>query len=337
LPRLFEQNIGQKDEKVKFFSHGRDYSLSLAAHETTYQIPDSNCSSGKVRGKSEQSSKPCKAINLTMKLLGANQNPNIYGIDDAVTKTSYFIGNDSSKWRTDIANFYSVYYQNIYQGIDFIYRSNEQYLQYDFRVAPNIAPSVIQLEFNGATKTSINKDGELVLAFKGGELRHKQPFAYQVIDGEKRKIEAKFVQLGKNRFGFELGEYDKTKELIIDPLEYLSYIGGSGSSIIQDVVLDSSGNIYLLAEGLQNFTTLNNSASVIAPSTTGLSDIFVTKLDPTATQVLFNAWIGGSSYDTPQEIDIDGNGNIVVGGLTESRNFPMTNARHCYSLNGSQV
>jgi pimeloyl-ACP methyl ester carboxylesterase len=323
LPRLFEQNIGQNDKNIKFISHGKDFNLFLTGNEATYQISDQNCGVTKSKEGVSRGSKSCQSNTLKMKLVGANQNPTIYGIDEAITKTSYFIGNDSSRWQTDISNYYGVYYQQIYDGIDFIYRSNEQNLEYDFRILPNVDPSVIQIEFNGAKKTLINKDGELVLEFKGGELRHKRPFAYQIVDGEKKKVEAEFIQLGKNRFGFKIGEYDKAKELIIDPITYLSYIGGSGTSVIADVVLDSLGNIYLLAEGLQNFTTPSNSAFIIPPSPTGLSDIFVTKLDPTATQVLFNAWIGGSSYDTPQEIDIDGNGNIVVGGLTESRNFPI--------------
>lgn len=118
-------------------------------------------------------------------------------------------------------------------------------MEYDFHILPEAAPKMIQLEFEGMKKTKIDRSGNLVFKLKGVELRHQKLVAYQIIDGEKREVFAEFVLLGKNQVGFKVGDYDSTQELIIDPIIYSTYLGGSGADDTNDVAVDSSGNIYL--------------------------------------------------------------------------------------------
>lgn len=243
-PITFEENKGQTDKSVKFLTRGKGFNLSLSANETVYNVPEANCErSGKENRKRKL--KPCRTLSLKMKMAGANEDSIIQGIEETVTKSNYYIGNDPTKWLDDISNYKTVRYRKIYQGIDVIFQGSEQNLEYDFHVLPGADPKMIQLEFEGMKKTKIDRSGNLVFKFKGVELRHQKPIAYQIIDGEKREVFAEFVLLGKNQVGVKVGDYDSTQELIIDPIIYSTYLGGSGADDTNDVAVDSSGNIYL--------------------------------------------------------------------------------------------
>ena len=334
LPVLFEENKGQFGERIKFLSRGKGFNVLLNANETVFQMPDANCGQRKPAAKI-QTSKPCKTLSLTMKMLGANTNAETRGIDEAVTKSGYFIGNDQSRWRNEISNFKAVRFEQIYQGIDVIFRGAEQNLEYDFHIAPNADPNLIQLEFGGIKKVKIDKNGDLIFKFKGIVIRHHQPVAYQMIDGQRQEVSAKFVSLGNNKIGFAVGKYDQTKELIIDPLvteelpndsiKYATYLGGSRQDSTQDIAIDSAGYIYL-ASGCasEDFLDLDGEVNT---SVGRESDICVTKLNSEGTQIIYNVVVGGLYYETPWAIDVDNSGNVYVGGETSSPDFPMVNAR----------
>jgi pimeloyl-ACP methyl ester carboxylesterase len=331
LPIAFEENKGQAGSGVKFLSRSRNYNLFLNADGSVLQFRDTECEAKRKldkdsRGKTMISaSKPCKIYRLGMKMLGINGEAAIQGTDELIAKSNYIIGNDSSKWQTGITNFQGVFYRGVYDGIDLVFRGAEQKLEYDFHVAPGADPNLIRLEFDGTKKIKIDRDGDLVFKFKGMEIRHQQPFAYQIIDGQKKQISARFISLGKNKIGFIVGDYDKTKELVIDPIIYATYLGGSRQDYTEDITVDSAGYIYLASDAQsENFLDPNGT---IIPGVANDKDIFVTKLSPDGTQIIFNTVVGGNNSDIPWAIDIDGFQNIYVGGQTSSTNFPMVNAR----------
>ncbi len=128
--------------------------------------------------------------------------------------------------------------------------------------------------------------------------------------------------LGKNRVGFELGEYDRERELIIDPVIYSTYLGGSRQDTAMDVAVDPLGNIYL-ASSVNSNNFLNPD---LPGSSVNLRDVVVTKLNPSGTQIIYNTFISGSRTDDPYAIDVDSFGNAYIGGYTNSPNFPLSNA-----------
>ena len=289
LPILFESNKEQFSENTNFFSRGNGFNLFLTSDEAIYQIFDSNCQPQPNQRKIENR-KSCQTFSLKMKLLGANPNAIIQGVDEAITKTNYAIGNDQSKWLNNISNYNSVQYQNVYQGINLVFRGSEQNLEYDFHIASEADPNLIQLKFEGAKSFRLDADGNLVFKFKGIGLLHQKPFAYQIVDGQKVAVNVSYILFGKNRVGFKIGDYDKEKELIIDPLIYSTYLGGSLQDSAKDVAVDSAGNIYLASSV--------NSNNFLDPTLPGngidMRDTVVTKLDSTGTQILYNTFISGS-------------------------------------------
>ena len=83
---------------------------------------------------------------VRMKLVGANPQAKVSGLDELPGKSNYFIGNDPKKWRTNVPNYAKVKYANVYPGVDLVYYGNQRQLEYDFVVQPGADPRQIVLD-----------------------------------------------------------------------------------------------------------------------------------------------------------------------------------------------
>jgi hypothetical protein len=176
-----------------------------------------------------------------MKLVGANPEPQVMGLDELPGKVNYFLGNDPTKWRTDVPTYAKVRYKDIYPGVDLVYYGNQRQLEYDFIVAPGADPTAVTLAFQGAEKLDIDAQGDLRLRLAGGDLRLHKPRIYQQVNGTRHEIPGGYVLNPKAQVvRFQLGPYDPGQPLIIDPvLSYSTYLGGSG------IAVDAAGNAYV--------------------------------------------------------------------------------------------
>ncbi len=106
-------------------------------------------------------------------------------------------------------------------------------------------------------------------------------------------------------------------------LVYSTYLGGSGSSSALAIVVDSSGVVTVVGQtSSTNFPTLNP----LQPANGGGIDGFVTKLNATGSALLYSTYLGGNSTDQPTGLAVDSSGNMYIGGVTGSANFPLANA-----------
>ncbi len=232
LPLSFEANAGQMDARVKFFSRGAGYGLFLMANEAVLELrnEDSHPQSATVR----------------MKLVKANPSPKIEGLDQLPGKSNYLIGADPKRWRKGVANYAKVRYREVYPGVDLIFYGNQNRLEYDFVVAPGADPKAIRMAFEGARRMSVDESGELVLTVTGGEIRQRAPVVYQEAHGRRRIIAGRYALLGKDRIGFRVAAYDRSRPLVIDPvLSFSSFFGGSRGDFVGGIAVDADGNLYL--------------------------------------------------------------------------------------------
>ncbi|MBM3297081.1 MAG: hypothetical protein FJY83_05710, partial [Candidatus Aminicenantes bacterium] len=148
-------------------------------------------------------------------------------------------------------------------------------------------------------------------------------------------VETSFKRIGENAYGFEVGTYDASQELVIDPvvLAYSTYLGGSGEDVGYGIDVDDSGMVYVTGRTASwDFPTLNQ-YQADQPS----SDVFVTKLDSTtsgAAGLVYSTYLGGSSFDEGWAIAVDDSGNAYVSGVTYSANFPTRNQYQYYKGGG---
>ncbi|MBI1762909.1 MAG: SBBP repeat-containing protein [Acidobacteria bacterium] len=319
--------------EVKFSARGVGYNLYLTATEAVLAFikPGAGQREKKVRAASTQARAVASAA-VRMQFVGANPAASVVGLEELPGKSNYFTGSNPGQWRTDVAHYAKVQCRAVYPGIDLVYYGNERQLEYDWVVAPGADPNRIQLAFAGAKQVRIDARGDLVIKTAMGEVRQHTPVIYQNSDGARQPVAGRFVLRGKRVAGFEVAAYDHSKSLVIDPtLVYSSYLGGTGTDSISKVVTDAAGNVYLAGyTAAADFPTAN---ALRATKSAG-DDVFVAKLNPAGTALIYSTYLGGSGDDYPDGITIDGAGNVYVAGETESTNFPVTTGVFQTTLGG---
>jgi len=185
LPLSFEANHGQTAPQVKFLSRGDGYNLFLTSDEAVLAM-----------------SKGAHGATLKIKLIGANNEPRLTGECELTGKSNYLLGADPSRWRTNIANYARVKYDEVYPGIDLVYYGAGRQLEYDFIVAAGADPHQIKLSMEGALGMRLDERGDLVLSVGGGEIRQRKPGAYQDMNGVRKEVAARYTLSGKRQVGF---------------------------------------------------------------------------------------------------------------------------------------
>ena len=322
LPLIFEPNQGQgnldpADSRAKFVAHGSGYGLFLGAEGAILTLDSRDRASRRER----------RVDSLEMKLAGANPDSSLAAMDRLPGKSNYLIGNDPSKWRTGVPQFARVRYENVYPGINLVFYGNQGQLEYDFQVAPGADPAKAELEFKGANQLAL-QDGALVISTEGGSVRLEKPRVYQEVAGEKRAVDGSFVLRADNRAGFAIGSYDRTRELVIDPiLSFSTYFGGTGDEHSTSVAIDGSFNIYLT--GSTTSADLPTTTGVYQPTLPGSGpNVYVAKITPPLGSLVavldYVTYLGGTGQDTPVGIKVDGRFDTFVAGTTSSGDFPTT-------------
>ena len=349
LPLTFEANQGQSDNQVKFLSRGEGYTLFLTGDEAVLSLRRAPARTLDREGLANLKPADFKATNqnsavLRMKLIGANLAAKISGADQQEGKSNYFIGNDPSKWHTDVSNFAQVRYQDAYPGVDLVYYGNRQQLEYDFVVAPGADPRVIALDVaveslsgkRTAAPLQIADNGDLLVPTDSGDVRFHKPVVYQPaisddihsIGGDPaeaavgKSVDGRWVLKGGNQVGFELASYDASRPLVIDPaLSYSTYIGGTGTDGAFGVAIDQFGNAYVT--GFTSSTNFPTKAPYQKASAGGI-DTFALKLNRTGTALVYSTYLGGKGTEYPFGMAVDSLGEAFEVGNTGSANFPVT-------------
>jgi len=327
-PLSFEANTGQTAAQVQYLTRGSGYALFLTSTGAVLSLE---------KGAAANAGTPQASgtgVALAMNLVGANSDASVAGQDQLPGTSNYFIGNNPSQWHTNVANYGQVANQDVYPGVNLIYYGNQQQLEYDFVVAPGTDPGTIRLSFQGAKNISLDHQGNLVLHTASGNVLEHAPVVYQEVGGVRQAVAGKFVLQGHDEVGFQVGRYDASLPLTIDPvLIYSTYLGGNGNEIGHGIAVDSSGNAYVT--GFTQSTNFPTTTGAFQTSNAGGSDAFVTKLNATGTALIYSTYLGGTGNEVAYGIAVDGSGNAYVTGMTGSTNFPTTAGAYQTSLGGN--
>jgi uncharacterized repeat protein (TIGR01451 family) len=304
MPVSFEPAV----EANTYLVRGSGYRLSLTSSQVSIALRNRMAGEEVVR----------------MSLAGADREAKGIALEELPGKRNYLIGKDPRKWRTNVPTYARIRYAEIYAGINVTYYGNPHQLEYDFEVAPGADSRQIKLTFNSRARPRISAAGELLLQAGEGELRQHRPVAYQEIDGERKLVEAGYVLGAGNQVAFEVGSYDRSRTLVIDPtLVYSTYLGAGGNDTGSSIAVDQNNNVYVT--GTTASTTFPTQNPAFA-NNAGLADIFVTKIDATGGTIVYSTYVGGHGNDRAGGITVDQAGNAYVVGRVdaESINFPTT-------------
>jgi hypothetical protein len=309
LSLSFEENRGQGPADAPFLARGQGYNIVLTANGNHLVLRHAG-----------------RDVSVNTRLVDANPKPAIRGEQKQTGKVHYFRGDVSV---TDIPTYARVRYDRVYPGIDLVYYGNQQQLEYDFVVKPGADPSRIAFRFDGVDDVSIDDQGNLVLRAENSQIVQRKPAVYQRFRNSRKEVEGAYRLLAANTVAFDVGPYDRNATLVIDPiLSYSTFLGGSnGDDDARAVTTDAAGNLYVTGSTTStNFQTvfaLQPAAGSQDPPL-GISDAFVTKLNPAGTALVFSTYFGGSNDDDPNAIAVDSNGNVVITGMTSSTDFPTS-------------
>ncbi|NOQ71104.1 MAG: T9SS type B sorting domain-containing protein [Crocinitomix sp.] len=254
--------------------------------------------------------------------LDANENPKITAANKRDEYHNYYLGQDQSKWASNVPIYNCVSYENLYDNIDLkIYSVNGHY-KYDFIIAPKTKPTIIQMDYSGLEQLEI-REGHLIAITTVGEFIEEAPYAYQIINGVETPVPCNYT-LNGTTVGFKFPKgYDKKVELIIDPVLVGATL--SGSTVLNYghcATYDYEENIYT---GARNFgigyPTTDGSFQV---DFGGFHDIAISKYNPDATALIYATYLGGTGIDYPSSIVVNEDNELYLLGTSASFDFPVS-------------
>ena len=299
-PSTFTNNVGQWDSRALFGGHsaGMDFWISKEGFVFQYQRINAEQGGGKFAGHTVgmlfDGAKPFTAV----------------GSDEAGVKQ--FMGTGLSPAH----KYRKVDLKGIYDKVDATAYFDGKAPRYDFIVHPGANSSDIRFAFKGAGAKVISSNKIQIKTVLGDRFQEGL-FAYQTIGGKKVSVPVSFKQIDATHVGFNVGSYDKSKDLVIDPLVYGTYYGGDqGWDEVRGVAADATGNVYLTG-----YTRSSIYPVLYGPfgfNVLGGKDAFVSRLTGDVYVHDYSALVPGTGNEQGNFIKIDPLGNIWVVGSTSS-------------------
>ena len=330
---VFEPNVGQgggTTSQFQFLAHGGSYTIFLTntGPVLSFSVP------------APASTTQAGSLSLALHLDGSNPNPVSSGIDELGSYSNYIIGNDPSQWHTDVANYQAVTYRNVYNGIDLVYQGVDSQLEHEFVVHAGADPGAISFDFPGWSP-SIGSDGSLIL-FNAASNTTMVATAPVLSQGTGSRVSGGFVLLGGGRVGYQVGAYDHSRTLTIDPtFIYSTLLGGSKNDVLRNtsdfnglggflqggMALDPAGNAYVTGTtDSVDFPVTPGSFATTAPNKT--TNVFITKLNANGNGLIYSTYLGNGKGTSSGGIAVDSQGFAYVTGddqeFFSSPTFPIT-------------
>ncbi|PBQ31805.1 hypothetical protein CNR22_08500 [Sphingobacteriaceae bacterium] len=334
----FEENKGQWPNQVQFKSDlGDGKRVFFEKNKFTYTLYNSeeiHQQHEDSHTKNKKQATTFKSHAFEMVFINSSLYTELQGSEVNDFHYNYYIGNDPSKWASNVSVYKKLTYKNLYEGIDLVAYEHENNFKYDYIVRAGAKAADIQLKFNSVNKLEIH--GKNLSIFTSvGEVVESVPYAYQKIDGKEVAVACEYKLLRDGQtvvFSFPEG-YDERYELIIDPvLVAATYSGSTTSNYGHCATYDNSGNIYTGGRAFGNGYPVTSGA---AQSTFGgNTDICISKLNPTGTTLLYATYVGGTDADYPHSMFVNSNGELYVYGSTTSTNYPVSSGAYDNSFNG---
>ena len=307
LPIVFEPNVGQAEPGIRFLARTTAYSVMLRSDGADFLVLN-------------QESRALQKV--TLDLLKANPNAAAVALDRLPGTSNYYVGRDSRHWHNRIHQYGRVRFLSVLPGTDLIYHTLDGHVEYDFRLAPGADPRALAFRVSGMDSIFLDEAGNLVLNTSGQHLTVHRPVIYQTVNGRRQLVSGRFILREENVVAIEIGVYDRTRTLVVDPvLSYSGLVGGQAAAQPNGIAVDSLGSMYVAG----GTSALNYPVVAAFQSTNhGYDDAVVTKLSPNGRTILYSTYLGGSFIDSAASIAVTPTGEAFVTGTTGSTDFPTT-------------
>lgn len=260
-----------------------------------------------------------------VRFLNANPNPQIVPDKALPTYNNYFLGNDSTKWATNVKIYQGVTFKNVYPNIDIRYYASSGKLKYDVIVHPGGDINNVSLYFDGVDGLKI-KEGKLSIKTSVLEVQEESPYTYQLLRNTRNEIPCNFEVRG-NIVRFKLnGTYNKDAMLVVDPsIVFYGYTGSTADNWGFTATYDGQGNFYgggiVFRTG--QFPTNNGAFQTtfqggVTEGEISGTDIAIIKFDASGANRIYATYLGGAGNEQPHSLVADAAGNLFIAGRTSS-------------------
>ncbi len=273
---------------------------------------------------------PLEAVNahaFHVNFLRSNPNAEIKTLGPTTDYKNFYLGNDPSRWATRVNSYKNVIYKDIYSKTDLSIYGKGQQLKYDFVVYPGGDPDMVQMEYSGVEDIALQQ-GNLHVKTTVNEMMEQQPYAFQIIEGNKVEVPCQF-NLEDNVVSFVFPEgYNDDYPLVIDPvLSFSSFTGSTASNFGFTATYDDTGHMYIggivFAVGLYPTST----GAFQLNFNSGIVDMGISKFTVDGSGLDYSTYLGGSQNESPHSLVVNSNDELLILGTTGSDDFPT-------SLNG---
>ena len=357
LPLSFTANRGQADSRIAFVAAGSGYAIALGREKAEVMLVEEGRSLSPLGGsdarrkgsslRREPKSAPEAVLHLT--LPGSAKVSSVTGLEEQEGKSNYLIGSDQTKWHTGVPNYGKVRYASVYPGVDMVYYGSQHEMEFDFVVAPHAEPGRIKLAIDGTVGSKpvqvvVSAEGDLVTTGEGSRVLLHKPVVYQTTsNGVKRPVEGGFTTDGKE-VQFQLGRYDHSRELVIDPkLVYATLLGPTTGiyavAYANAMTVDPAGNTYVTGTAFETSFPMTPGAFQTTPAepvqtyNSGVNT-FVSKMNAAGTALLYSTYLNPSdqlqdaSQSTSTAIAVSATGEAYITGTAQDyenkATFPTT-------------
>ncbi|MDP2187276.1 MAG: LamG-like jellyroll fold domain-containing protein, partial [Sphingobacteriaceae bacterium] len=261
-----------------------------------------------------------QSFGVALKFSGHNPNPQIQAYEEVAYKANFLHGKQSYS-----AKAHRKYvYKSLYEGIDWhVVVDEDGHLKHEFHLAPFADPTLIQWTYEGKRGIQLAASGALHIQTPLGNISESKPISWQA---NNLKAIASTFKLNKNKsLSFELGHYDRSQAIVIDPvLRWSTYIGGANTEKAWDVAVhEASGKVFVVGEG--NSPALN---TIGTTASNRIQSAYVACFDAAGNQ-LWLTYLGvppGLTAAQSISISQDANPAIYVAGTAQGTDNSIATA-----------
>ena len=251
----------------------------------------------------------------TSRVLPGSQSP---------TRASFFIGAERTRWRHNLTTFDSVRLDSVYPGVSVVLASRPVGVEKVFAISPGASVETIQMQLDGHESVSVAADGRLAIDTHAGTVHFSAPIAWQTASSGRISVAVDWRVDAHDRYGFDVGDYDRSLPLMVDPILQTTFVGGEGIDNAIALATGTDGAVY--TAGFTESMDFMGGGSGAPPgdsSTVG----FIARFDADLQTLERLALLGGTQNESAIRallIDTDDGGETVIwaAGDTTSGTFP---------------
>jgi hypothetical protein len=341
VPPAFVENVGQAK-----FSDGRaatyvDATVALPGatayiHSTGLHIALSRIHVD-TSVRSFERTYDVEEFRVDMRLIGSNPSPRLERLQPTPGHVRYILpgmGANGAK-----ASLHStLLYRDVWPGIDLRMYLTLQGVKYDFVVHPGADPRRIAFVYDGGKQPTMHENGDFSIATPLGTIGERAPYVITApSNGSRGTVIPSSFDVSGQSVRFDIGEYDNTTTLIVDPQRVWATYYGFNQSIDEfRSAIDPQGNVIIA--GSTTATNMPSVPGVLQRRNRGNVDGFVSKFNEFGT-FLWHTHYGGSLNDKLFDVTTDAKGVIWACGQSNSKDLPNielgSNAYPVDSVQGS--